>query len=269
VTTEKLLSPEFIQALYERTLSYFVGADSFKDSLGRRFQKTVINDPVFRAISYCRAWAVTNQRAIALPVSWRPDSKNEELLAHEFVHAVSTGNLNRLRDLIRFCERIEDKLFKLPKRHSKRDSIPWHYYIGITACQFLLKGTVPTKKDVTEAALQERAIFEAAVWDKSWESNWSNLQKQQGNKKPDSVKDLRAVKVQAKIEELRGLLPNRRTRARIFKDLGISDLPSAPTRPKKQAAKEAEPLTRDNPSVPKELIDKLYQIAGRGGSEHC
>jgi hypothetical protein len=239
VTTERLLSEEFIQALYERALSYYVGADSLKNSLGGRFPKTVINDPAFRAISYCRAWAVTNQRAIVLPVSWRPDSKNEELLAVEFVRAVSAGNLNRLRDLIKFCGLIEDRFFKPPKRHSKRDPICWHYYAGIAACQFLLKGTVPTKKEVTEAALRERAIVEVPPWDASWESKghreWSNRKKQQGGKKPPSVKDLRAAQIAQKIKELRPLQP--KSWPRVFRELGLGDLPSAPTHPKKQAPK--------------------------------
>jgi len=84
----------------------------------------------------------------------------------------------------------------------KRDSVPWHCYVGVGAFKFLARGKIPTKKEVKQEAFKLRALAELPV-----NSN--------------------ARDIEARIHELRSHAPKRW--ARIFGDLGLIDLPSAST----------------------------------------
>jgi hypothetical protein len=279
--------PAFIRTLEEKALSYYFGADQYKSSTKERFPKRITEDPIFKSIRYLRRWHRAEQRAQELPsellnehreqILGSYDSEPAKMLAETFIDAVRQGDIARLKDIVELCKFLETKVYRQP-RERQNDPHPWHYYAAVVTCRFLKKGTAPTKKEVREAALRERAIVELPKWEPSWDSKWSNLQKQRWQskhhavtkrelhavtkRKPPSVKDLREKRIAAKVEELRALQPKRWPR--VFLDLGLGDLPSARTRPKKQEPKtEAEPLIRDNPSVPEELIAKLYQIASK------
>jgi hypothetical protein len=279
--------PVFIRTLEEKALSYYVGAARHKSaSTKERLPKQITEDPVFKAIRYLRRFHRAEQRAQELPsellnehreqILGSYDSEPAKMLGETFIDAVRWGDIARLKEVVELCELLETTIYRQP-RERQSDPHPWHYYTAIVTCQSLKKGVVPTKKQVKEAALRERAIVELPTWDPAWDSKWSNLQKQRWQskhhavtkrelnaltkRKPSSVKDLREKRIAAKVEQLRPLQP--KNWARIFRDLGLGALPSERTHPKKQAAKT--PSTVEQPIAarkvvnesPDELIDRL------------
>jgi hypothetical protein len=230
-----LTDPASIKALFEKTLSYRIKADLYKCSTGNRFPKKITADPVFKSIRYCQSWYLNNQMIQQLCISdllqimggdsqieglqntheeilknlraWSLSSYDPQpatLLAKEFTDAAMQGDIDRLSDLVKLCELYKTKVTQPPREHQS-DSISWYYYVGIGACQFLIKGIVPTKKQVKEAALQCRAIYELTK---------------------GTLRPIRESAVTSKIKELRALpCPNW---TRIFRELGLSSLPSAP-----------------------------------------
>jgi hypothetical protein len=225
-------SPAFIERLRAKAHSYYFGADTFNAASDKRFPKEITEDPLFKAIYYLRRRFRAEQRTQEAPTEHRDELLGAEdpraagLLSESFVEAVRRGDIGRFTYIVKLCEIIEAKTFQQPKARQS-DPLSWHYYAGIVACGLLGSGTIPTKKQVKEAALKERAIVEVPKWDPAWNSNWSNRQKKLGKPKPASVKDLRAARIAAKIEELRRLQP--KNWPRVFRDLGLGDLPSAPT----------------------------------------
>jgi hypothetical protein len=97
------------------------------------------------------------------------------LLAKEFTNAVMRGDLHRLRDIVKLVE-IKEKAIR---RAGKRGAKPWHYYAGKAAWELLRDGKkLPTKKEVTEYALQERTLEELRCGgDSDWETKEKELRR--------------------------------------------------------------------------------------------
>jgi hypothetical protein len=59
----RLTDPGFVWALYKKALNYGFGADRYETSAKARFPKEIVDDPIFEAIHYCRAWFCREQFA--------------------------------------------------------------------------------------------------------------------------------------------------------------------------------------------------------------
>jgi len=210
--------PEFVEALYHKTLSYYIAADLYSDSNGdsngkRLGKEDTIFNPLFRAIHYYRQrWFAEHQLRDFLSGSSREfrqkfqnllrkrDKTHEERLAKAYLRAVGKGDLEELTDLFKLSELYERRWIQNRSVEQKRDSVPWLCYVGIGAFKFLARGKIPTKKEVKQEAFRLRAVAELPL-------------------------DSNAQAIEARIHELRSHAPKRC--ARIFGDLGLIDLPSA------------------------------------------
>jgi hypothetical protein len=235
--TPEFTSPAFIQALKTKIEEHYFQASTRKSG-GQRFPRETNSDRFFRAIAYCQKLNHDIQRltarsvenyAHALEVQFTVDLKAslestrerllqnyqmlrkpelEALIAGEFLNAAIRGDIERLQGLVDLCRLHKERALDHPE--NKRYPIPWHYFVGLAACMDLTKGTVPTKKDVKEAAIRHRASVDAV--------------KKYGE---------RTILLDPEIEKLKEQVskspPNW---SRIFRDLGLSELPSAPTHPR-------------------------------------
>jgi hypothetical protein len=229
----------FICELELRTESYLFEVFRFKDPTTKaRRPARIMEDRVFRAIvnirvrgwkeeivrdfqarprpDYSGADLDTRQRSeilertiahIANELKSPPDPEDEQILGKAFVDAVKRGDLKRLSSLHDLCALYENKALQAP---SNGDSRSWHYYTGLAALHFLRRGVLPFKRTVRERALEESALSEFYLLAPI--ERWS-------------------VAIEEKRKELKGAFPKKKTWARIFKDLGLDGLPSAPTRP--------------------------------------
>jgi hypothetical protein len=237
---KKLTSPEFLEELREKEDFYYLRLSLFTSETGGRFSEHIVRDPVFKAIRHCyeRTWqsrlldmvkshpesdftesGIDSALAKAFqklvedpPDEWiEPcDPEQERIVANEFLQAAKHGNIARLNELVKFCEIIETRTFNVSKQH-KRDFRPWPYYIASVARQFLEQGVLPDKKTVKEMAFLRRAADELPLL-KVPVTQW----------KVSSVQ---------KLNELYNL-PEPRWKL-FFRELGLKDLPSASTCPKR------------------------------------
>src|SRR6516165_9909450 len=225
-----LTDPEFVKRLHDKTMSYVFGADRYESSTKARFPKAIMEDPIFAAIHYCRHWfrgrQSVRERLKGYPAPGRSSYKEflfrerceyqdnvfvgpynpgpKELLAKEFANAVMRGDVDRLRDMVKFVE-IHEEAFR-PSVRRKRDEKSWHHYAGIAAFADLSDGIVPTKKEVKVSAILTRALDELGETERVSQLVWKR-----------------------KVEESIRCMPTKRNWSRIFADLGLSDLPAAPT----------------------------------------
>jgi hypothetical protein len=234
-TREKLTSPEFLKELREKEDFYYFNLSSFNSGNGQRFDKEIVRDPVFKAVRYCRrrtwqaelrkelqailerefsdkeakVWTLVWKRFLAdPPPDWTEayDPEPERLLTGEFFNAVKHGNIARLQAIVKICEIHETTAMNRP-RERQCDSRRWHYYVAYAARGFLEKGLLPNKKGVEEVALVTQlgdefpyAILPHERWADEWKRRFERLPR-----------------------------PSERTWSRIFRALGLSDLPSAPS----------------------------------------
>jgi len=235
------LSHEFIEELESKTYSYFFDASQFKSAEGSRRPKCILGDRVFRAIANIRHRGAlesfirevdarpkhdcssededTKRKSILIQGAYSTmrellknstDPDDEQALAQFVVNAVRQGNIAELKDFVRKCKLYETKTIATPRERQK-DAKSWRYYAGTAALRFLSKGVVPTKKEVREQAVMERAVHESLraaieIQSSTWEKDFDQ-----------------------KLEFARRESPSQREWTRIFKDLGLSELPTAPT----------------------------------------
>jgi hypothetical protein len=140
-----------------------------------------------------------------------PDPEDERVLAQAFLDAVKRGDMDRLNAM---CGLYETKMIQRP-RDRQSDVKSWHYYAGMAALHLFRQGVVPTKKQVKERTLVECARAEFAM-----------------NPVKVPIADW-GKQIDDKMNQMRGLLPSERSWSRIFNDLGLSALPTAPTHPKR------------------------------------
>lgn len=170
----RLLDPAFVRDLRAKAISYLVGADKDKaPSTKARFPKRVTEDPLFQAICYLRRRFEAEQKVakefpeLLNDIPGPEEPEPAKLLAETFTNAVRRGDIGRLNDIVKLCGLHETKIFRPPKERQS-DPRRWHYYAGIVAWRFLKEAIVPTKKQVKEAALRERAIVELPVCNPGW-----------------------------------------------------------------------------------------------------
>jgi hypothetical protein len=215
MSSKALTSPEFIKALALRSYAYLIGADRFKGVDGKRFGKDIVSDPLFVAIVYHRRWA-EKERQLEEFLSGTSKAfrqkirasmskyyrKHSRLLSKELLRAVGKGETAAIAHLAELLKLYEMQGERRDPKARKGDPVRWHFFMGICAVHFLTRGVVPTKKAVKEAAFKERAVWEL-----------------EAGASPE--------KIACRISELREHAPTHW--ARIFKELGLSSLPSAPT----------------------------------------
>jgi hypothetical protein len=238
-TQKRLTAPKFLKELQEQKDLYYFNLRLFKSGSGKRFDRKVLDAPIFKAIRYCRDWS--QQTEFLKIISTHPESdfvdsgidpalakafkklsedplqdrieaydpQHETLLADEFLNAVKQGDVARLRELLRLCEIHETTTYNRP-RERQSDSRRWHYYVASAALLFLEKGVLPDKKEIKKLAYAFRASNELPLLRKPV-VEW-------------------AAKSEQKIKELYDLPKPNWTR--IFRELRLTDLPSAPTRPR-------------------------------------
>jgi hypothetical protein len=208
----RFTEPSFVEALYAKALSYYIGADLFRDPNGKRIRKDIVSDPLFRAIEHHRriTIAVRELRKFLAgsPREFRKtfqalrrgrDKRYSRRLAHEYLRAVGAGDLVALRRLVKLSELHETRMMRVSDRETC-NPVSWHYYTGIGAIKFLARGVVPTKKAVKDAAIEARARAELS---------------------PNAS----AAMLDTKKLQLQRLAPRRWRR--IFNDLELAKLPTA------------------------------------------
>jgi hypothetical protein len=230
-------SPDFIKDLESKALSCYFDAPQFNSATKARRSKWIMRDRAFRAIANCRQrgweeqivqqyrarpkhdytsadedtkqrvkWLVETCEDISQRLSIPPYPEDEKVLALEFTNAVKQGDIARLKDLVSLCDLYEKKMW--PPKERQSDPKSWYYYTGIAAAGFLKRGVIPTKKQLKEQALRECALAEFSI----------------------SVPINRwRTQLDSKLDQMRRLLPGKRTWTRIFKHLDLSNLPPAST----------------------------------------
>jgi hypothetical protein len=249
------VTDEFIQELIRRTQEHYFKAARYKKG-GQRFRKDVTADPVFGAIVRCQkqheatiAYSKLERTGLLqhlLPGAPRTpefrqmekntfkylreravkqrDPRLEAFVASECLNAMKAGNNSRLNELVKYCE-IARKAIRIDKYYIAQP-VAWHFYFGLGALQYLLKGKVPFKREVKEAAIQLRAVHEIRV------ALEQALSAKDGKRRAQGI-DCNGM-FQEKLVVLRsrfvGTQPKVNT-TRIYRDLGLRGLPSAPRHP--------------------------------------
>jgi hypothetical protein len=248
--TLNLTSPEFLQTLYEKVVRYYY-MPTLSTSGNGRFSKDITSDRAFKAIEHCQTWhnqilyydkqtpasmmsqmggLVANiDKKDLEQAAWRMltnlrqwarsnyDQKQEEFLAKEFLNAAKSGNTDRLRTLVKLCDLHYRRAFQKPSEINHYP-IQWHYYVGANAYSLLSRGVEPNKKQVKEAAIQHRAVDE------------THAARHQAAK--EKALPWGTIDLSPKINELKSSWEKNVNWTRIFRDLGLRDLPSAPTHPR-------------------------------------
>ncbi len=232
-------------------MGYYYMPALFKSGDGR-FSKETTKDPAFKAIEHCQTWHnqilyYDNQTPASMAsrmgglvanidkkdleqTAWRMlanlrqwarsnyDQKQEEFLAKDFVSAAKSGDMDRLTTLVKLCGLHYKRAFQKPSEINHYP-IQWHYYVAANAYSLLRGGVVPTKKQLKEAAIQHRAVDETHA---------ARLQAAKRARKPLSWG---RIDLSPKINELKSSWERKVNWTRIFRDLELTGLPSAPTHP--------------------------------------
>jgi hypothetical protein len=237
-TFKKLTAARFLKELKKKEDFYYWNLGLFNSKTGHKFDQDVIHDPVFEAIRCLRerSWQTLVLETINArseedftetgvnpywakafkifgekpPADWiKPyDPEQEQLLASEFLSAVKQGDIARLKELVQLCEILETTKFNRP-RERQADSRRWRYYVAYSARYFLEKGKLPDKKTVKQLAFITRLGDEfpylrlpSDQWADEWKQRMETVSR-----------------------------PSEREWTRIFLELGLRNLPSAPTHP--------------------------------------
>jgi hypothetical protein len=232
-------SPEFLEELKIKTESYYFDAPQVSCRIdGKRRSKFIVEDPIFLAIKELRHRGKLEEfirLADARPKSDYRDADTETKLASTLLEdtilkirielaaplnpefrrtvgrfvteAIKDGNFKALKDFFYKCTLFDTK--DNPPRERRSDPKRWHYYAGRAALHFLEQGIIPTKGEVKDQSLVERAQGELPIDSRTVSQRWRRI----GNK----------------VDQMRGLRPHARTWTRIFNDLGLSELPASST----------------------------------------
>jgi hypothetical protein len=202
------LDPDFIAALGRKLFDLRLGSE---------------DNPILYAIRFCRTWALERpviQEVLGdaekmpqyFPIEFREKlhqlfDRNEEycrlceeLILRETSRIIRKGDQKSFTRLGTWIRRNEERFI----HSSEPNRLPWPECYCAVALQWLIKGKVPTKQDVREAAIHELAIRLLPVGPGEQAIN-------------------------AKIKKLRKAAPKKPER--IFNELGLADLLEAPSRP--------------------------------------
>jgi hypothetical protein len=144
----RYLSVEFREGLRRKAYRHLINADFHRSSDGARFPKDLPETALFEAIRYLR------NRAQAI---WRNQPVGEYdpqavgTIGHYVLEAVSTDQPGKLRDLATVLELCGAER-QLGAKH-----LPWLYYAATCALRYLDEGKLPTKHQVLEGAIRQRA----------------------------------------------------------------------------------------------------------------
>lgn len=147
----RYLSDEFRERLRRKAYQHLVNADFRHTSDGARFPKDLIETPLFLAVQYLRARAHQIFRGRPVPAY---DPQAAGTIGRYVLTAISADQPGRLRDLATILE-----LCGAP-RSSGSKHIPWIYYAAQAALRYLDDGVLPTKYQVLEEAIRQRALEE-------------------------------------------------------------------------------------------------------------
>jgi hypothetical protein len=190
----KLTSDVFLSELYAKAYEYYVQANTFKSVKGKLFEKSVVHSELWQAMKYLRFEEITGSQESReelrriMEVDEMPLSQSEVFISRYCLEAVRKGDWAAIEDASKLLKMMGEN----PALHPGK--VPWHYYVGMAAYELLLMELRPGFKGLghlpTKKDVKKRAI--------------DKRKKAEGGKyDPPERWD------------------------RIFKDLGLKDLPSA------------------------------------------
>jgi len=198
----EFLQPEFIAALFQKLCELRAGT------------KSADGNSLYGALHFYRYWSVEQaplkEMLEGTPAELRKrlqtvlDTNNAHYRECEKLLAAETLRIYRTDDLVAH-QRLSE-VFIRNARHEKATykRLNWPECFAVVALQYLIKGKVPTKRDVRQAAFREMAIrlLPAGAGEQA---------------------------ISEKIQAQRRCGPKRP--ARIFNELKLAELPEAPSRP--------------------------------------
>jgi hypothetical protein len=194
----RYLSVEFREALRRQAYRHLVNADFQHSSDGTRFPKELPETPLFEAVQYLRKRAQAIARHQPVP---EYDPQSAGLIARYVLEAISADQPGKLRDLATVLELCG------AERQLEAKHIPWLYYAATCALRYLDEGKLPTKHEVLEGAIRQRALEELLLASPLGEALTNR------------------GRVNAKLEDLTKFRSPRNW-AHVFRVLGLSELPT-------------------------------------------
>lgn len=212
--------PEFITELRRKLLDLYLSAYLYQDVDGKKFNKDLVSDPLFCAIHFYQQWAIDLPgieemlegaegelpRKLRLKLETIRCAQNEiskqseKILAVEILRAIRARDSAGLEHLVKLAT-LNIKRF-VSGRSASYKRPDWKYFTCAVTLQSLVCGIVPTKKKVREDVFHEMAVHALPA-------------------------EATQQEIAAEIKRLQSCSP--RQWAKIFKSLGLSALPSAPT----------------------------------------
>jgi hypothetical protein len=197
-SVHRYLQPEFRDQLRRQAYRHLVNADFQHSSDGTRFPKELPETPLFEAVQYLRKRAQRIRRNDAVP---EYDPRSAGTIGHYVVEAISTDQPGKLRDLATVLELCG------AERQLEAKHIPWVYYAGTCALRYLDESKLPTKREVLEGAIRQRALEELLLASPRGEALTNR------------------GRVNAKLEDLTKFRSPHNW-AHVFRVLGLSELPT-------------------------------------------
>lgn len=192
----KLISDAFLSELWTKVYEYYVQANTLKSVKGKRFEKGVVHSELWQAMKHLRFEEITGRNKEeqreelkrVMGVEELPLSRSEVFLSRYFLQLCREGNWAVIEDAAKLLKRMGENRALIPGK------LPWHYYVGMAAFELLMGERRP---------------------------GW----KGQGRLPTKMDVKKRAIAKRKKAEGGKYEAPERWDR--IFKDLGLEDLPSA------------------------------------------
>ena len=153
-TAQRYLSDEFRDCLRRKAYRHLINADFRHTAKGARFPKDLPGTPLFEAIRQVRWY----QSKIFRDEPPQYDLEPFHLIGRYVFNAILMDQPGQLRDLATILE-----LCGPPRSLESNKHIPWLYYSASAALRYLDSAVLPTKHQVLEEAILERAIDEVML----------------------------------------------------------------------------------------------------------
>jgi hypothetical protein len=155
-SAHRYLNPSFRERLRRKTNRHLINADFHHTSDGGRFPKSLVESPLYEAIRYVRSRPYKILHDNTLP---EYDPQFADTINQYVLEAILTDQPGMLRDLAIILELCGAQR-ALGAKH-----IPWVYYGASAALRYLDKGELPTKLEVIDGAIRQRALEELLLAD--------------------------------------------------------------------------------------------------------